>query len=384
MLYTISREQVTEIYVATFNRAPDLEGLVYWSNQSGFNTIEQIAESFFDQAETQAIYPATLSNEELVNKIYNNVFNRDADSAGLAYWVGELSSGSISRGDMIIAIVNGAVNVPTGQDQRILDNKTEVGLYFAQNGKTLTLEQAYEIMEDVTSMGSSVEKAIDKIDNWGGGSSTIELTTAIDVIDPYDSSDTINGIVDTADQSKTTLNTGDIIDGGGGNDVLKVSITGGISTSTYIPNMTNVETLMIEACVTSDCPLSDQVLDLSGTTGLETIIVNSKANFTLTSSDDGTANLIDGSTSSGELTILSGVIAANGATIIGGSGDDTIDLSDAAGGGTFEITGGAGADELTASSSKDIFNYANTGDTGITMETADTIISFRHYCITIC
>ncbi len=402
MLYTISREQVAEIYVATFNRAPDLEGLVYWSNQSGLNTIEQIAESFFDQEETQAIYPPTLSNEELVNTIYNNVFNRDADSAGLAYWVDELSSGSISRGDMIIAIVNGAVNVPTGQDQRILDNKTEVGLYFAQNGKALTIDQAYEVMADVTSEGSSVSAAMDEIDYWVAiapipptpipPSSTIYLTTGIDSIEGSDIDSMIEGIIDTEIPENSTLNTGDIIDGGGGNDILKVLFTGGISTSTYIPHMTNVETLMIEACITGDCPLSDQELDLSGTTGLETIIVNSKANFTLTSTNDGSVSLIDGSTSSGELTILVGAVASGGAEIIGGSGNDTIDLTDAISKGTIEIIGGEGADKLTGSFVKDIFNYANTGDTGTieteiandgvitytysSMETADTISNF--------
>ena len=50
----VTREQVAQIYVATFNRAPLEEGLDYWTN-SGFN-IEQIAGSFFDQPEAQAIY----------------------------------------------------------------------------------------------------------------------------------------------------------------------------------------------------------------------------------------------------------------------------------------------------------------------------------------
>ncbi len=46
-------ESVTKLYIATFNRAPDASGLCYWLN-SGFS-IEEIAESFFDQPETQAL-----------------------------------------------------------------------------------------------------------------------------------------------------------------------------------------------------------------------------------------------------------------------------------------------------------------------------------------
>ena len=372
MLYPVSREQVAEIYVATFNRAPDQAGLVYWSTHADFKTIEPIAESFFHQKETQLLYPDSMSNSNFVNEIYNNLFNRDAEHAGLAYWVNALANGTTSRSNMIISIVNGA----QGMDQKTLDNKTEVGLYFAQNGKTLSITQAYEVMVDVTNQGPSIVKAIDMIDNWGGGTSTIFLTTTIDIIDGSDNHMMIEGLVDTASPGNTTLNAGDIINGGAGNDILKVFFTGGISTTTYIPNMTNVETLMLETCIAGNCPLSDQELNLSGTTGLETIIVNSKANFTLTSTNHGTASLINGSTSSGELTILGGVVAVNGSTILGGTANDTIDISSATSSSNNEITGGLGADKITASSGVDTFNYANTGDTGITIDTADTISSF--------
>lgn len=41
---------VTEIYVSTFGRAPDQEGLAYWTTEvlSGNLTIEQVNQSFFD------------------------------------------------------------------------------------------------------------------------------------------------------------------------------------------------------------------------------------------------------------------------------------------------------------------------------------------------
>ena len=377
MLYTLSREEIAEIYVATFNRAPDSYGLIYWANQSGM-TIEQVAASFFDQTETKELYPDALNNTKFVNTIYNNVFDRDADPEGLDYWVDALDSGSVSRSDMILSIVNGA----SGTDQIILDNKTEVGLYFAQNGANLTIDQAYEVMEDVTVDVGSVADALYQVDVWSEEvapkpippGTTMDLTTAIDIIEGSDINSVINGIVKTDSPDETTLNIGDVIDGGGGEDILKVLLTGSSSISTYIPNMSSVETLMIEVTASAD-----QRLDLSGATGIEEIIINisgSEAGFTLTSSLDGTASLIDGSTSIGELTILGGVVAADGAMIIGGLADDTIDLSAALGTSINEVTGGEGADQLTASSGIDTFKYANTGDTGIEMETADTITSF--------
>ncbi len=374
MLYTLSREEIAEIYVATFNRAPDSYGLIYWVNQSGM-TIEQVAASFFDQTETKELYPDTLNNTEFVNTIYNNVFDRDADPEGLAYWVDALDSGSVSRSNMIIAVVNGATNV----DQIILDNKTEVGLYFAQNGANLTIDQAYEVMEDVTVDVDSVADALYQVDVWSEEvapkpippGTTMDLTTAIDIIEGSDINSVINGIVNTDSPEESTLNIGDVIDGGGGEDILKVVITGNSSISTYIPNMSSVETLIVE--VTAGV---NQRLDLSGTTGIEKITIESQADFTLSSSLDGTASLIDGSTSIGNLTILGGVVAVDGSIIIGGLADDTIDLSTALGTSINEVTGGEGADKLTASSGIDTFKYANTGDTGIDMETADIITSF--------
>ena len=79
----VTREQVAQIYVATFNRAPLSDGLDYWT-ESGF-TIEQIATSFFDQDEAQAIYTddgEPIPSEEFVTIIFDNLFNREPAEAG--------------------------------------------------------------------------------------------------------------------------------------------------------------------------------------------------------------------------------------------------------------------------------------------------------------
>ena len=45
-----TQENLTKLYIATFDRAPDVKGLQYWLD-SGWE-IEAIAISFFDQDET--------------------------------------------------------------------------------------------------------------------------------------------------------------------------------------------------------------------------------------------------------------------------------------------------------------------------------------------
>ena len=72
-----TKEDVAKLYVAMFNRAPDALGLDYWVNSSfgGNPTIEQIAQSFFDQQETKDKYPEGTTSEAFVASIYGQTSN---------------------------------------------------------------------------------------------------------------------------------------------------------------------------------------------------------------------------------------------------------------------------------------------------------------------
>jgi uncharacterized protein (TIGR02145 family) len=119
--------QVAQLYVATFNRAPDAGGLNFWANTSGL-AIEGVAEAFFKAPETQRKYPEGTTDAAFVNTIYQNVFGRDAEPAGLNYWVNVLGNGWRTRDQMIMTVIEGARN----KDLKVLQNKTEVGLYYAE------------------------------------------------------------------------------------------------------------------------------------------------------------------------------------------------------------------------------------------------------------
>ena len=264
----VTRTEVTEIYVATFNRAPDEAGLDYWVVAN--LTIEEIAASFFMQEETQELYLDTLSNAEFVDAVYNNVYNHSGDPDGAAYWIAELDEGT-PKNMMIIAMVNGA----RGIDQDTLDNKTEVGLYFAENDVALTLEQAYEVMADVTDDDQSVADAEAQIDAWNGIATSYTLTTDTDTIVGTDLDNVITGLV-ADDATDNTLNAADTMDGGGGADIFNLTINAipvpdATTVLTPIANMSNVETLNI--INDSVAILTDkQIINLAGTTGVETII----------------------------------------------------------------------------------------------------------------
>lgn len=158
----VTTEQVAAIYVATFNRAPDAAGLAYWVNDSfgGNPTIEQIAASFFDSPEAQAMYTAEMTTVAKVQMAYTNLFGRTvaADDAGVAYWVGELEAGHFTQAEMLLALQNGAL----GDDATVLANKTEAGLYYADAGMTGTDFDLSGITADTATV-TAAQAAIDAI-----------------------------------------------------------------------------------------------------------------------------------------------------------------------------------------------------------------------------
>lgn len=169
----VTEQQVAEVYVATFNRAPDAAGLSYWVNDSFAGdpprSIERIAMSFFDQPETQALYPPGNTNSQFVTSIYQNLFNRGPDAAGLAYWIGKDGlGGTMARSVMIEALKNGA----QGTDAVIIANKAEVGLYYVAAG----IEGNDFSLADVTDDPATVIAAKEIIDTLkSGGTGTLSL-----------------------------------------------------------------------------------------------------------------------------------------------------------------------------------------------------------------
>ncbi len=123
---TPTYENVTQLYVATFDRTPDVAGLKYWVNDSGLN-LEEIARSFFDQPETKAkYYPNnTIEAPDFVEEVYINLFDHLPDSAGKKYWVDELMAGGFSRISVFILVV---INGAQGNDAIILAHKTKYAM----------------------------------------------------------------------------------------------------------------------------------------------------------------------------------------------------------------------------------------------------------------
>jgi len=155
-----TEEEVSKLYVATFNRAADSAGLDYWIN-SGLK-LSEIAQSFFDQEETRATYPNGTTNRAFIRSVYLNLFNREPEDSGWDYWEAELDALKISKNRFIEAVINGAKDDDNGQDATILLNKNEVGLAFAAAGFGNN-DFPSEIMSGITENRQTVSFILSKI-----------------------------------------------------------------------------------------------------------------------------------------------------------------------------------------------------------------------------
>jgi Ca2+-binding RTX toxin-like protein len=182
---TVDQNSIVGLYVIYFNRSPDPAGLTFWQSQDV--TIEEIAAQFGASPEAKALYPflaaPTLGDPAaFINEIYQNAFGRDADEAGLEFWLGVLEQDSSPEAvaEFVLAVAQGA----QGTDFTTLQNRADIALQFTQEAVNASipftpslLATSSQIIDTVTFTDESVadaEAAINQaiIDIIGGGTGT--------------------------------------------------------------------------------------------------------------------------------------------------------------------------------------------------------------------
>lgn len=169
----ISTQQVNniiELYIAFFNRAPDADGLSYWLDQHNKGqSILQIANSFYHAG---TMYPdltgfsKTMSHEDFINVVYKNTLGRQngADQEGMTYWSGQLKSGNATYASLVSEILHSAHSFKGdstwGWVADLLDNKVSVGSRVAVdwgisfNSAEESIRKGMEIIAAVTPTNS--------------------------------------------------------------------------------------------------------------------------------------------------------------------------------------------------------------------------------------
>lgn len=96
-------EDVLRLYAAFFNRQPDAAGARYWIVEIyeglGAN-LDAIAAEFARSQEFQNVY-GSVSNEEYLSILYQNVLLRQPEAGGFNYWLALLQNGQLNRGSVV-------------------------------------------------------------------------------------------------------------------------------------------------------------------------------------------------------------------------------------------------------------------------------------------
>jgi len=329
-----STSYLQQAYLAYFGRPADVSGLSFYASK----TEAQVVAAFSASPESQAFF-GSLNTLAQINAIYQNLFNRAAEPAGLVYWAAEINTGRLSLAQASMGILAGAQN----DDKLAVTNKLAAATAFTaaldtsaemigyQGSAVITSARTYLASVGSTAasltaatataaLSASVATVVAAGTSTASTGSTFTLTTDADELTGTAGDDTFRAPVDTGDVV-TTFSSDDVIDGGDGTDTLTVYLNTDDNDIIAAPLVTDVEILEIRA---SD----SATLDLSGATltGLEEIaIVRARETLALTVDDLSDVSLRIESASTSLITIT--VNDANDSTLTLAITSSDVDLT---------------------------------------------------------
>jgi hypothetical protein len=132
--------EIQKLYVAYFSRPADPDGLAFWTTQmqTNANFYQNISAAFSTSTEYKAAY-AGMSNAQVVSAVYQHLFGRPAEQAGVDWWAQKLDSHTISIDNVVTAIAAGAQS----SDLFAYNAKVAAAAAFTQHLDTAAERQAY-------------------------------------------------------------------------------------------------------------------------------------------------------------------------------------------------------------------------------------------------
>lgn len=132
--------EVQKLYVAYFSRPADPAGLTFWANNLATNPngYQEIAQAFSTSAEYRATY-GNMGNRAVVAEVYENLFGRPGEAAGIDFWTNALNNGSLNIGNVVTGVAAGA----QGDDRIAFNAKVGVSTNFTARIDTDAEKAAY-------------------------------------------------------------------------------------------------------------------------------------------------------------------------------------------------------------------------------------------------
>lgn len=166
--------EVQKLYVAYFGRPADPNGMDYWTDALDANSIgmADVSASFAASQEYRDTY-AGLDNRAIVAEVYQNLFGRAGEEAGVHYWTDLMDRGVISIDDVVKDIseaangsdsvaFNGKVAAASLFTARV-DEPDEIAAYTGDAANDISME----FLATITDLGSAADALKpDVVDAW--------------------------------------------------------------------------------------------------------------------------------------------------------------------------------------------------------------------------
>jgi len=243
------------VYIALFGRPADPTGLAYFNTATNGGTDLSAIGDLASTAEYQDRFEG-MNNIAVINTIYQGLFGRDADAAGLAFFVAGLQSGTYNINNIAIAILDGA----QGDDALVVANKlvaanaftaqvdtaTEIASYSGASAAALGVAYLAPVTSDVDTIPTADETttAVQGVVDAGVAGNTLSFVDGADDVSPtatdadFQSTNNNDTITVSAYTSVSTIN------GGFGTDTLNVTL-GAAAVAPAAGDLVSIEKLFV-------------------------------------------------------------------------------------------------------------------------------------------
>lgn len=281
MASTESMNLAQQLYVGYYGRPADAAGQEYWADR--FDQSDDLTEALnaFGTSDEYTNNFGSLTTEELINNLYQQMFGRDAGTEGLEFYTGRLDSGEATLATIAKQIADGA----SGDDLTVLNNRTTVANTYTAAVTSMSSTYEADDIADAQAILAAVDATDDSVT---AGNTAAEAEVASNV---EGGTFTLTNGIDTAtanvfeaprvydpegDDQRNSLDDDDVLTGVGDNPTLNFSYVTDVDTGIQdlAPTLNNIETINVEFSTTRA-----SILDLQD--------ADSAKNINLSRIDDG-------------------------------------------------------------------------------------------------
>ena len=241
-----STTYLQQAYLAYFGRPADVSGLSFYADK----TEAAVVAAFSASAESQAFF-GSLNTLAQINTIYQNLFSRAAEPAGLTYWAGEINAGRLSLAQASMGILAGAQNA----DKLAVTNKLAAAVAFTAALDTSAEMIGYQGTSVITSARAYLASVNDTAASLTAATATAALTASVATVvtagttssaagSSFTLTSTLESFTGTSGNDTflgdaNTTSAGDTLAGGSGSDTLK------LFGNTAKPSFSGIETVFL-------------------------------------------------------------------------------------------------------------------------------------------